>query len=59
MVTEEVEQNDMALLFNVSDMLKHRKLAADRINELFDLSVTVDLSPEFVTLKQTNNYDGD
>ena len=59
MVTEEVEQNDMALLFNVSDMLKHRKLAADHINELFGLSVSVDLSPEFVTLKQTNNYDGD
>ena len=59
MVNAEVEQNDMALLFNISDMLKQRKAAAENINACFGLSVSVDLAPEFEQLTEPTKYDGD
>ena len=58
MISAEVSENDNALLFNISDMLKCRKEAADNINRLFGLSVSVDLSEDFRRLTESS-FDGD
>ncbi len=59
MVTDEVTQNDMSLLFNVSDMLKQRQAAAEQISNLFGLKVSVKLSDEYSEILKGDNYDGD
>ena len=61
MIEDEVSSSDMLLMFNISDMLKHRKSAADHINEIFpDLNVSVKLSEEYDTLEAPEaSYDGD
>ena len=57
MITAEVSENDNALLFNISDMLKCRQDAAANINKLFGLNVSVNLSEEFRQI--TEESDGD
>ena len=58
MVMDEVTQNDMSLLFNISDMLKQRQEAAKNISSLYGLKISVTLSEEYNEI--TNNfYDGD
>lgn len=56
MVVDEVAQDDMSLLFNISDMLKQRKYACENINKLYGLNVSVKLSDEYNSL---DAYDGD
>jgi hypothetical protein len=57
LITAEVSENDNALLFNISDMLKCRQEAAENINKLYGLKVSVDLSEDFRRL--TGSFDGD
>ena len=57
MIEDEVSANDATLLFNISDMLKQRKSAAEYISRRFDLSISVDLSKEYSYLRES--YDGD
>lgn len=57
MITAEVSENDQALLFNISDMLKCRQDAAANINKLYGLNVSVKLSEEFRRI--TEESDGD
>lgn len=65
MIEDEVSSSDMLLMFNISDMLKCRKAAAQNINECFGLNVSVKLSPEFDVLKADpvdkvdETFDGD
>lgn len=59
MVTDEVTQNDMSLLFNVSDMLKQRQAAAEQITALFGFKVSVKLSDEYAEILNAYTYDGD
>lgn len=59
MIEDEVTSSDMALMFNLSDMLKHRQEAAENISRLFDLSVSVKLSDEFNDLSVDTTHDGD
>ena len=58
LITAEVSENDNALLFNISDMLKCRQDAAANINALYGLNVSVDLSEDFRRLEQ-GSFDGD
>lgn len=57
MITAEVSENDQALLFNISDMLRCRQDAAANINKLYGLNVSVKLSEEFRRI--TGESDGD
>jgi len=57
LITAEVSENDNALLFNISDMLKCRQEAAENINKLYGLRVSVNLSEDFRRL--TGSFDGD
>ena len=59
LITAEVSENDQALLFNIGDMLRCRQEAAENINKLFGLSVSVNLSPEFDRITGENDFDGD
>lgn len=59
MIEDEVSANDATLLFNISDMLKQRKAAAENINRRFDLDVSVELAKEFDYLQESNTFDGD
>ena len=47
MIESEVENDQQLLLFNINDMLRQRENACKKINELFDLNVSVKLAPEF------------
>lgn len=47
MIESEVENDQQLLLFNINDMLRQRQNACEKINELFDLNVSVKLAPEF------------
>lgn len=59
MVAGEVTQNDMSLLFNVSDMLKNRERGASILQDFSEdfSGVTVTLSPEYELI--TTPFDGD
>ena len=52
MVADEVTNDDQMLLLNISDMLKQRQKAAEEMNEIFGLSVSVKLSPEFEMIQK-------
>ena len=47
MIESEVENDQQLLLFNINDMLRQRENACKKINELFDLNISVKLAPEF------------
>lgn len=47
MIESEVENDKQLLLFNINDMLRQRENACKKINELFNLNVSVKLSSEF------------
>ena len=47
MIESEVENDQQLLLFNINDMLRQRENACKKINELFNLNVSVKLAPEF------------
>ena len=51
MVVDEVNINSQLLLFNISDMLKCREEAAEQINALYNLNVSVKLSQEYKTIE--------
>ena len=57
LITAEISENDNALLFNISDMLRCREDAAENINRLYGLDVSVKLSEDFRRL--TGESDGD
>jgi len=59
LITAEVSENDNALLFNIADMLKCRQEAAENINKLYGLKVSVKLSKEFDRITQGETFDGD
>ena len=60
MIEDEVSSSDMLLMFNISDMLKHRKEAVENVNELFpDLDISVRLSSEYEALEVDTTHDGD
>lgn len=60
MITDEVSSSDMLLMFNISDMLKHRQEACQNVNEIFpDLNISVRLSSEYEALKVDSTHDGD
>lgn len=64
MIEDEVSSSDMLLMFNISDMLKCRKAAAQYISDCFNIPVSVKLSPEFEALKtpdedSSKDFDGD
>lgn len=58
LIAAEVQQDDQMLLFNISDMLKQRETAAAEISNVFNMEVSVMLSPEFQTI-ETESNDGD
>lgn len=58
LIAAEVQQDDQMLLFNISDMLKQRQQAAEYINALFGLKVSVKLSEEYTTI-EAESFDGD
>lgn len=58
LITAEVSENDNALLFNISDMLKCRQEAAENINRLYGLNVSVKLSEDFNRITESA-FDGD
>lgn len=45
-VVNEVEADTTMLLFNITDMLEARKRSAERVNKLFGVNWSVDVSPE-------------
>ena len=48
-VTEdEVNSNSQVLLISLKDMLKERQEGVDRVNKMFGLNITVDISEEFM-----------
>lgn len=60
MIEDEVSSSDMLLMFNISDMLKHRQEFAANVNDLFpDLTVSVKLSEEYKALEVDRTFDGD
>ena len=47
-VTEdEIESNSQVLLISLKDMLKERREGIERVNKMFKLNITVDISDEF------------
>lgn len=57
MIDAEVRDNDMMLLFNISDMLKYRKEGARKLSRFIGSDVSVDLSPEFKALTENDTSD--
>lgn len=47
MIESEVDNDQQLLLFNINDMLRQRQNACEKINKLFNLTVSVKLAPEF------------
>ena len=45
LITDEVAEDEPLRAFNIDDMLKCRKEAAEKINDVFGLSVTVNINP--------------
>ena len=45
-VVNEVEADTTMLLFNITDMLEARKRSAERVNKMFGVNWSVDVSPE-------------
>ena len=52
-VVNEVEADTTMLLFNITDMLEARKRSADRVNKMFGVNWSVDVSPE-INYKETS-----
>ena len=46
MIVEEVRANDAMLMLNLSDMLYHRQLGCEKVNKLFGVNISVDISEE-------------
>ena len=59
MIESEVENDKQLLLFNINDMLRQRERACEKINELFDLNVSVKLAPEFNIIDRKEVYEND
>lgn len=58
MTEDELVNDDMMLLFNISDMLKCREDFCDKVNKTFGLEISVKLSSEYEKI-EGDNYDGD
>lgn len=52
MIESEVSNDTQMLLLNINDMLARRKEAAEKMNSVLKMSVSVDLSPEFKMITQ-------
>ena len=52
-VVNEVEADTTMLLFNITDMLEARKRSAERVNKMFGVNWSVDVSPE-INYKETS-----
>lgn len=52
MIESEVSNDTQMLLLNINDMLARRKEAAEKMNSVLKMNVTVDLSPEFKMITQ-------
>lgn len=52
LISAEIDTGFNRVLFNVSDMLKQRQIACDKINALFNANVSVMLNPEIVAPAQ-------
>ena len=52
-VVNEVEADTTMLLFNITDMLEARKRSADRVNKMFGVNWSVNVSPE-INYKETS-----
>ena len=59
MIDAEVKDNDMQLLFNISDMLKYRKDGAKWLSYFLGQEISVDLSPEFRMLDGENTEESE
>lgn len=59
MIESEVNNDQQLLLFNINDMLRQRETACKKINELFNLNVSVKLAPEFniISRKEVDEND--
>lgn len=57
LITEEVQDNDRMLLINIGDMLDSRQKAADAINAMFGLNVTVELAPGYVSEEEVEEVE--
>lgn len=57
---DEVNSDEQMLLFNIDDMLKSRKIGCEKINKMFDLNTSVELTGTFKKLiKGVGEFDGD
>lgn len=52
MIESEVSNDTQMLLLNINDMLARRKEAAEKMNSVLKMSVSVDISPEFKMIMQ-------
>jgi hypothetical protein len=57
MIESEIEQDTQVLLLNISDMEKQRKKACEKINKMFGLNVSCELSKEFKLINENTNDD--
>ena len=51
MIESEVNSDNQMLLLNINDMKRRRQAAAEEMNKLFNLNVSVDLSEEFMIIE--------
>jgi hypothetical protein len=58
-VVNEVEADTTMLLFNITDMLEARKRSAERVNNLFGVNWSVDVSPEINYQEKTLTIGGE
>lgn len=58
MIVDEVASNNQMLLLNVNDMLKQRKEAVEKMNNIFGLKASVDFSEEYKLLVTDINDGG-
>ena len=58
-VVNEVEADTTMLLYNITDMLEARKRSANRVNDLFDVNWSVEVSPEINYAEKKITVGGD
>lgn len=59
LISDEVQSDRQLIAVNTSDMLRQRELGVEKLNEMFDLNVSVTISPEFEFKLKEDPHDDD